>query len=393
MNSLANESASHETLHVMTREELPYLSDPEWDALGRMARAIGGPAVAAMLHSLSRDEQHASVAQFIANELKDSQSEMTALAERFSRAEQESRQRIDALTNQVNQQLGLLEHQQRTVASATAPRPWRETLKVDVSKYKGIEGESLLRWLVEMEGAMAARRIDDESMRITFAMSSLAGRAKAWALGHKLRDPNCFSSYEDFRNQLREAFEPPKSEFRARTEFLDLKQGKRDIHAYAQLARYLISCIVTEPVDDQTQVVTYIKGLMDGPIKTHLFREYPETMEEAIRVSLQEDFSLKQAYVHSASYRPPRNGETGGSEPMDLSVVDGSSTNHPSNKSKASCNRCKKLGHYAYECLAPRPASGNAGQDRRDAPRHGSRSRTAGGTPPRRDRPKNGRGQ
>ena len=110
MNSLANESASHETLHVMTREKLPYLSDPEWDALGRMARAIGGPAVAAMLQSLSRDEQHASVAQFISNELKDSQSEMTALAERFSRAEQESRQRIEALTNQVNQQLGTLEH-------------------------------------------------------------------------------------------------------------------------------------------------------------------------------------------------------------------------------------------------------------------------------------------
>ena len=288
----------------------------------------------------------------------------------------------------------MLEHQQRAVASATAPRPWRETLKIDVSKYKGIEGERLLRWLVELEGAMAARRIDDESMRITFAVSSLAGRAKAWALGHKLRDANCFASYEDFRNQLREAFEPPKSEFRARTEFLDLKQGKRDIHAYAQQARYLISCIVTDPVDDQTQVVTYIKGLMDGPIKTHLFREYPETMEEAIRVSLQEDFSLKQAYVHSAAYRPPRNGELGGPEPMDLSAVDGSQTNHPS-KSKITCNRCKRLGHFAYECLAPRPASRGAGQDRRDATRHenGSRSRSAGGSSPRRDRPKNGHRQ
>ena len=385
----------------MRREEFAHLSDLEWDALGRMADAIGGPAVAALLHSLSSDEQHSSVAQFIANELSASRSEVVALAERLTQQEEESRQRVASLTNQVAQQYQLLEAQQRATAAAATPRPWRgETLKVDVSKYKGVEGESLLRWLVELEGAMTARRIDEESMRVTFAMSNLAGRAKAWALGLKLRDAHCFPSYESFRHQLRESFEPPKSEFRARTEFLDLKQGKRDVHAYAQQARYLVSCIVTDPVDDQTQVVTYVKGLVDGPIKTHLFRRFPATLEEAIRLSLEEDFSLRQAYVHSAGYRPPRKDEAGTAEAMDLSVADGSFTNHPS-KGKATCNRCKKPGHFAYECLAPRPVSGNTGQTRGSGAARGGMSRFAkgpghrfgGANAPRRDRPKNGRGQ
>lgn len=394
MDALANESASAGTHHVFSRDELPHLSDLEWEALGRMANAIGGSGVAAMLHSLSHDQQHASVAQFISNELKNSQSEVSELVEKSSRQEEESRQRIAALTNQVAQQFQLLEQMQRASAAATAPRPARvETLKIDISKYKGVEGESLLRWLVELEDAMSARRIVDETMQVTFAVSNLAGRAKAWALGLKLRDPHCFPSYESFRHQLRETFEPPKTEFRARTEFLDLKQGKRDIHAYAQQARYLVSCIVSDPIDDQTQVVTFIKGLVDGPIKTHLFREYPRTLEEAIQLSMQEDFSLKQAYVHSASYRPGRKDELGG-EAMDLSVADGSSTNHPS-KSKQTCNRCKKLGHFAYECLAPRPATRVAGppKDRGDSRHRDTRSRSAGGSHQRRDRPKNGRGQ
>ena len=68
-------------------------------------------------------------------------------------------------------------------------------------------------------------------------MSNLAGRAKAWALGLKLHDPYNFGSYSDFKSRLRQTFEPPRAEFRARAELLDLKQGKRDLHAYTQHTR------------------------------------------------------------------------------------------------------------------------------------------------------------
>jgi hypothetical protein len=359
-----------------------------------MAETIGQQAVGAMLHSLSHDEQHASIAKFIQRELEEAQQQVAALTERGVRQAEESRQQLELLMAQYNHQAQLLETQQRVAvaAQASTERPPRvDSLKVDVSKYRAQEGESLLRWLVELDDAISARRIVDEAMRVTFAVSNLAGRAKTWALGLKLRNPHSFANYEDFKNQLKQAFEPPKSEFRARTEFLDLKQGKRDIHAYAQQARYLVSCIVTDPVDDQTQVVTYIKGLIDGPIKTHLFREYPRTLEEAIRLSLQEDFSLRQAYVHSSSYRPPRREESGGPEPMDLSVMDGSNMRHPSKRTQT-CNRCKKVGHFAYECLAPRPASrGSDSRSRSDAQNRDHRGRGASGQ--RGARPKNGKAQ
>ncbi|KAG2881399.1 hypothetical protein PC117_g26397 [Phytophthora cactorum] len=61
------------------------------------------------------------------------------------------------------------------------------------------------------------------------------------------------------------------NEFRSRAEFLDLQQGKHDVHAYAQRARYLVSNIVTNPMDEATKVVTFMKGLRDGPVKTYLF--------------------------------------------------------------------------------------------------------------------------
>ncbi|KAJ0394909.1 hypothetical protein ATCC90586_006262 [Pythium insidiosum] len=196
-------------------------------------------------------------------------------------------------------------------------------------------------------------------MQVTFSMSNLAGRAKTWAYGRRLADPHCFATLDHYKSELREAFVPPKTKFRARAQFLELKQGKRDIHAYTQYSRYLVSCIVSAPVDTSTQVVTYMKGLVDGPIKTFLFREYPRTLEEAISLAIQEDFSLRQAYIHSAAYRPPKgNAHDDRSEPMNLSAADASSTKHP-NKRSVKCHRCQKNGHVAYECLAPKPTPRN----------------------------------
>jgi hypothetical protein len=79
--------------------------------------------------------------------------------------------------------------------------------------------------------------------------------------------------------------------------------------------------VVNDPIDDQTQIVTYVQGLVDGPIKIQLFRLYPADLEKAIEFSLEEEFSLLQAYVHSSSYRSSRRKESGGLEPMDLSTA------------------------------------------------------------------------
>ncbi|KAG2869815.1 hypothetical protein PC116_g31922 [Phytophthora cactorum] len=70
-------------------------------------------------------------------------------------------------------------------------------------------------------------------------------------------------------------------------------------------------------MDEATKVVTFMKGLRDGPVKTYLFREYPSTLEAAITLTIQEEFSLRQAKLHvnvPMMARPVRSGTYGSLE-------------------------------------------------------------------------------
>ncbi|GMF59007.1 unnamed protein product [Phytophthora fragariaefolia] len=145
-------------------------------------------------------------------------------------------------TEQHGVALGFIMKEPREVAAratvSTPSTPRVESLKPHVISYVGREGEPLLRWLVEVDTAITARRIVDPLSKVAFAMACLGGRARCWA-----------SSI--------------------------CNKGEQDVHAYAQRALYLVSNIVTNPIDEATKVVTFMKGLRDGPVKTYLFREYP----------------------------------------------------------------------------------------------------------------------
>ncbi|POM59241.1 LOW QUALITY PROTEIN: Uncharacterized protein PHPALM_32062 [Phytophthora palmivora] len=219
------------------------------NAAATQVALIGEAAVASMLRTLPPTEQHGVALGFIMREQRD------AVAS-------------------------------KPVSPSVTPRA--EHLKLHVSSYMGREGETLLRWLVELDIAITARRIVDPLSKVAFAMSRLGGRARSWAYGRRLTDPTCFSTYEAFKEELKLA---PLKMSSGRAEFLDLQQGKQDVHAYAQRARYLVSNVVTNPIDEATKVVTFMKGLKDGPVKTYLFREYPSTLEAAITLAMQEEFS------------------------------------------------------------------------------------------------------
>ncbi|OWY99319.1 hypothetical protein PHMEG_00029689 [Phytophthora megakarya] len=160
--------------------------------------------------------------------------------------------------------LGFIIREQHEVASAkpVSPRetPRKEYLKLRVSYYMGREGETLLRWLVELDTAVMAQRLVDPLAKVAFAMSCLGGRARSWDYGRRLTDP----TYGSFKK-------PPQNEFRSRAEFPDLQQGKQDIHAYAQRARYFVSNVVTNPMDEATKVVMVMTELKDEPVTTYLF--------------------------------------------------------------------------------------------------------------------------
>ncbi|KAF1322456.1 reverse transcriptase, partial [Globisporangium splendens] len=265
----------------LTNEHFPHLSSHEWAALERMRAVIGEAAVISLLRSASPDEQRNAATSFMHHEIMNSH------------------------------------RQPATPVTTMRVAP----LKLDVSPYRGGENEPLARWFVELDAAITARQLRDPMQQVLFAMSNLAGRAKSWAYGKRLAEPHCFYDLGDFKRELKRAFEPPQSEFRARAEFLKLRQGKYDLHSYAQRARYLVSSIVNEPIDASTQVVTFMAGLNDGPIRNQLFREYPKTLDEAIERAMQEEFSIKQAKFNGFGPRPVRQHAVthDGPEPMDIS--------------------------------------------------------------------------
>ena len=95
------------------------------------------------------------------------------------------------------------------------------------------------------------------------------------------------------------------------------QQGSQHVEVLReQHTQYMVSCIMSHLVDEQTQEAVLIKGLADSPVKTHLFRIELESLDQAITIAEQEDFSLKQAFVHSGAYRHPRRQEYRGPEPM-----------------------------------------------------------------------------
>uniref|UniRef100_A0AAV1V6B1 Uncharacterized protein n=1 Tax=Peronospora matthiolae TaxID=2874970 RepID=A0AAV1V6B1_9STRA len=212
-----------DSFHV-TCEGYSHLSDSYWEVVGRISVLVGKPAISGMLEYLSRDQQHAAIKKFLQGELAVERQKIALLQQQGS-----------------HRSMGGPTHMRRT-----------ETLKIDISRYKGTDEDYLLRWFVELDDAIRARHIEGDEMKVTFALSDVTGPAKIWASGLKLHDPNVFESLGILKYRLKKTFGPPRAEFRARSALLMLKHGKRDVHANVKHLRYLASSIMEYPIGEHT---------------------------------------------------------------------------------------------------------------------------------------------
>ena len=138
-----------------------HLSQIEWDAVERLSTTIGQEAIGAMLPALGSDGQHATIAKSIQNELDAERVKVALLHEQGS-------QHTELLKEQSTQQFELLIQQQATASETTHTRR-PESLKTDISKYKGAKEVSLLRWFVEMDDAIRNRLLVYEQMQVAIA--------------------------------------------------------------------------------------------------------------------------------------------------------------------------------------------------------------------------------
>ncbi|OWZ18625.1 LOW QUALITY PROTEIN: Retroelement [Phytophthora megakarya] len=189
---------------------------------------------------------------------------------------------------------GLIEHLQAPVAEPklTGPKP----LWLKVHPYEGKEGENLHFWVREIELAMDVVLISTERLRAAFALSNLGGRAKTWAYTREATSPGS-------GEQLRTAFLLANYEYRQRSRFLACKQGKRELHEYIQEMRVLAASLVGNPLPEHIKVTVFMDGLSLSPIRTQLFRVQASTMEEAIQVALQEEYSHIQARTPTSAWQ------------------------------------------------------------------------------------------
>ncbi|POM68548.1 Gag protein [Phytophthora palmivora] len=120
----------------------------------------------------------------------------------------------------------------------------------------------------------------------------------------------------------------------------------------------------------------FMDGLKVGPSRTQLFRVHANTMEEAIQIALQEEYSHRQARTptsvrqsHNASsgavQGAPAAGASTGPVPMELGTAV---------QSYIRCYGCGKLGHMQRACPAggqrkfPSKPRGSRGQSQKPRP-------------------------
>lgn len=361
----------------------PHLSAEHRSVLQKYAEALGEQAAIDLL--AASPEQQLGRLELFSNFATDqrrhgeqaAQAQMEAAASLTSemlRSATESRDALERVVGVVaNAATSLSSATRASTPSSHAARP--RAVKIDAPKFDGSDGDKLIHWLLAVERCAKAQLIDNNEQMVSFAISNLRGRASEWAYSALLGDADAFETWDIFRTKMKGMYQPPNNEVLLQGRFFAMKQGKLSLERYIQEMRSICAAITTDPLSESVKVPAFLNGLNGGPARQVLYRHLPSTMEDAIRIALVEQQSLR---VSRPDWNPARpSGQSNhrshhgsrhyGPTPMDLGSVD------------VTCFNCGKRGHFQSKCPAPRHAAPRPGHQARNqhAP-HGNAPRRGG---------------
>ncbi|GMF22239.1 unnamed protein product [Phytophthora lilii] len=89
---------------------------------------------------------------------------------------------------------------------------------------------------------------------------------------------------------------------------------------YLQKWRHLVSCIITNPIDEASQVHVFVFGMREGMTRYCLTRAEPKTLEEAFSIALREDYTVSSSYGRALS----EEARVSAPEPMEIDAIEAS---------------------------------------------------------------------
>lgn len=237
---------------------------------------------------------------------------------------------IEALNRQQASFQALMQHQfavseARIDALAAKPTAAR---KKQPPTYEGKLTEDLELWFFSIEQYYAdyhPQMVEESAQFVTMISCHLGVSPMNW---YRQFSMECDATgrtktWEAFKDAMRRRFLPPDHEYVLRERLWALNQ-KDNLHDYiAEFHNLLIQC--TEHISPLELRFYFQQGLKPAT-SNHLREHHPQTLDEAIEIALRFDHAGQLAAA------PKTDWET-----------------------KATCHRCKKVGHIAPNCPTLEP--------------------------------------
>ena len=174
---------------------------------------------------------------------------------------------------------------------AMKPAPTTTTqapkISVHLPTFRGEPQENASNWLLQVRNIFRAQAINDAPTRIYYAGTGLQGAALHWYL-QKTTIANAFTSWDDFANQLRAAFEPPHYQQHLHKQLKQLRQTG-SVHEYGTEFRNLVGQITA--MEELDKVAYFIDGLKPAT-KMEVNYQAPETLENAWKLAIRYDTAM-----------------------------------------------------------------------------------------------------